>query len=49
LGEGVDIPRVDVAPASLSIPPITVDGADLAAVIRSAWETFARYAPDRSD
>jgi SWIM zinc finger len=44
VGDGKEIPDCAVSDQPLPLPPMTLDHTDVAAIIRSAWNTLARYA-----
>ena len=49
IGEGVAVPHCLVPEEALTLPVMRLDHGDVAAVIRSAWQTLARFAADSPD
>jgi hypothetical protein len=49
IGEGVAVPYCAVPEEPLTLPVMRLDHGDVAAVIRSAWQTLARFAGEPQD
>jgi hypothetical protein len=48
-GDDLEIPQCRVPTEPLSLPAMHLDRADVAEVIRSAWQALARFSPDAQD